>query len=196
MRHGDPDIGERHRGNVVDAVAGHDDRCPPLFAARRLQLAGGPDPGTLTLHPAAQDLPETADLRQVSPAGSGGRTGGLIVAAVDIQRKPGAGISMSAIPPALRLIPCLSRQFPLLKAPGQARAQVLWSAAITPGSREEAVARWALPPALMRMTCADEGPWPVRPGHATFNRRGSRHLGGGHTDRWHASRARSSSPRR
>ena len=57
------------------------DRYPPF----RLDM-GGPDPGTMTLHPAvgpaAQDLPEAADLRQASPHGPGGWTGGRIAAAV------------------------------------------------------------------------------------------------------------------
>ena len=38
--HGDPDVGQGQRGGVVDPVAGHDDRCPALFAAHHVQLAG------------------------------------------------------------------------------------------------------------------------------------------------------------
>ena len=57
------------------------DRYPPF----RLDM-GGHDPGTLTLQPvpgsSPQGLPEVADLRQASPQGPGGWTGGRIVAAV------------------------------------------------------------------------------------------------------------------
>ena len=57
------------------------DRYPPF----RLDM-GGHDPGTLTLHPvsgpAAGDLPGAADLRQASPPGPGGWTGGRIASAV------------------------------------------------------------------------------------------------------------------
>ena len=57
------------------------DQYPPF----RLDM-GGHDPGTLTLQPvpgsSPQSLPEVADLRQASPQGPGGWTGGRIVSAV------------------------------------------------------------------------------------------------------------------
>jgi hypothetical protein len=40
-----PDVGQGQRGRVVDPVTGHDDRCPPLFPAHRVELAVRGQPG-------------------------------------------------------------------------------------------------------------------------------------------------------